>query len=105
MMFIETTVFTRLVEKFLSLDEYLALQQYLLKAPESGSVIKGSGGLRKVRWKKRGRGKRGGFRVIYYWQVSQDQILMLYVYPKSMKDDLSQIQLNALREIVKKSYS
>ncbi len=67
MEFIETSIFTKLIYTYLSDDEYVALQSHLLKYPEAGQVIPGSGGVRKLRWAISGRGKRGGARVIYYY--------------------------------------
>jgi mRNA-degrading endonuclease RelE of RelBE toxin-antitoxin system len=64
--FIETRLFTRLVREYLDDDEYRELQKVLMDNPETGNIIPGSGGLRKVRWRAPGRGKRGGYRVIYY---------------------------------------
>jgi hypothetical protein len=64
----------------------------------------GSGGLRKIRWAKEGRGKRGGVRVIYYWAVSSEQILMLFMYPKGEQDDLTPAQIKMLRQIVEEEY-
>ena len=69
-----------------------------------GVVMMGSGGLRKVRWAAQGRGKRGGVRVIYYWAVEQDRLLMLLMYPKSERDDLTREQLKLLRKIVEEEY-
>jgi mRNA-degrading endonuclease RelE of RelBE toxin-antitoxin system len=63
--FIETQLFSRLVQEYLSDDEYRALQATLIENPEAGSVISGSGGVRKLRWAAPGRGKRGGYRIIY----------------------------------------
>jgi hypothetical protein len=63
--FIEAPGFTRLVYRHLSDDEYAALQWALVLRPEAGTIIPGSGGIRKLRWGKQGRGKRGGLRVIY----------------------------------------
>ena len=85
-------------------DEYGELQIGLVSHPSAGAIIPHSGGLRKIRWSMGGRGKRGGVRVIYYWVVSEDQILMLFMYPKSEKDDLTPQQLKALREIVEKEF-
>jgi hypothetical protein len=65
----------------------------------------GSGGLRKLRWSAGGRGKRGGIRVIYYWFVSKDIILLLYVFAKSERDDLTTEQLRQLRKIIEKEYT
>jgi hypothetical protein len=67
-------------------------------------VIPGSGGLRKVRWALSGRGKRGGVRIIYYWAVEQQQLLMLFVFAKNERDDLSSEQLKILRTIVEDKY-
>lgn len=64
--FVETRLFTRLVSEYLSDDEYRELQVVLARDPEAGAVISESGGIRKLRWGLRGRGKRGGLRVIYY---------------------------------------
>lgn len=67
-------------------------------------MIPGSGGLRKVRWTFGGRGKRGGTRVIYYWAVGHDTLLMLYVFSKGERDDLSPLQIRALRQVVEEEY-
>lgn len=98
--FIETSVFTRQIKELLTEDQYQGLQHVLLINPEAGAVIRGSGGLRKLRWSGSGRGKRGGIRVIYYYMTRADNILLLYAYPKSDKDDLSKTQLILLSRIV-----
>ena len=64
--FVETKLFTRLVQEYLSDDDYAKLYQALLADPEAGAIIPGSGGVRKLRWGIAGRGKRGGIRVIYF---------------------------------------
>ena len=74
-------------------DDYAELQLVLAARPDTGKVIKGSGGMRKLRWAGSGRGKRGGLRVIYYWWVAKDRISMLLVYPKNEMDDLTADQL------------
>jgi len=104
MIFIETPVFTRLVTSLLSDEEYRRLQAMLAANPAIGAVIPGSGGLRKIRWVFGGRGKRGGTRIIYYWATADEQILLLYIYPKNVLDDLSPQQLKLLREIVEEEY-
>jgi hypothetical protein len=104
MQFIETSIFTRQVTSLLTDDEYSQLQVALFAHPEMGAIIPRSGGLRKVRWSMSGRGKRGGVRAIYYWVVAEDQILMLFMYPKNEKDDLTPQQLKVLREIVEKEF-
>lgn len=99
MIFIETTIFTRLVLELLSDDEYRELQTALILAPDRGPVIQGGGGLRKLRWAISGRGKSSGVRVIYYL-VTQDRILMVYLYQKGKQDDLTPEQLKQLRKII-----
>jgi mRNA-degrading endonuclease RelE of RelBE toxin-antitoxin system len=80
MQFVETTVFTEAITELLDDDAYSALQAALLLRPQAGPVIRGSGGLRKVRWSLQGIGKRGGIRVIYYWDESTETFYMLYVF-------------------------
>jgi mRNA-degrading endonuclease RelE of RelBE toxin-antitoxin system len=104
MVIIETTVFTRQVEKLLSEEEYRQLQAELVSRPDAGVVIPGSGGLRKLRWALGASGKRGGARLIYYWAVAPDQLLMLYIYPKNVQADLTPDQLKTLRQIVEAEY-
>lgn len=101
MEFIETPTFTRLLTALLSDDEYLGLQNVLLDDPSRGSLIKGGGGIRKLRHALTGRGKSGGIRVIYYWIRDDQQIFMLLVCPKSKKDDLTDRETAMLRELVK----
>jgi hypothetical protein len=104
MVIIETSVFTRQVQKLLSDDEYQQLQLALVERPDGGTIIEGSGGLRKTRWARPGHGKRGGVRVIYYWAGKSNQILMLLIYAKSKQEDLSREQLQLLRKIVEAQY-
>lgn len=104
MVIIETSIFTRQVQALLSNEEYRQLQMTLVLHPDTGSVIPGSGGLRKTRWSLAGRGKRGGVRIIYYWAVVQDKILMLFVYAKNEQDDLTPEQLKVLRKLIKEEY-
>ena len=104
MVIIETSIFTRQVQALLSNEEYRQLQLALVIQPDMGAVISGSGGLRKVRWSLKGRGKRGGVRVIYYWAVVQDKILMLFMYAKNEQEDLTLDQLKVLRRIVEEEY-
>lgn len=104
MVIIETSVFTRQVRELLSDDEYRVLQIALVARPDAGFLMVGTGGLRKIRWATKGKGKRGGSRVIYYWAVSQDQLLMLLIYSKSDRDDLSPDQAKILKRIVEEEY-
>jgi mRNA-degrading endonuclease RelE of RelBE toxin-antitoxin system len=101
---IETSIFTRQVQQLLTQDEYRLLQIALLQHPESGDVIPQSGGLRKKRWTLHGKGKRGGTRIIYYWAVSRNQLLMLMIYAKNELDDLTAGQLKILARIIQEEY-
>ena len=104
MIIVETSIFTRLVQALLNDKEYRLLQSTLMLRPDAGAIIPGSGGLRKIRWSAKGHGKRGGVRVIYYWAVSQERILMLLIYAKNEQDDLSPDQLKVLKRIVEEEY-
>jgi hypothetical protein len=77
---VETKAFTAGIGDLLEDDEYRALQLELVQRPEAGSVIPGTGGLRKLRWAVAGRGKRGGARVIYFWHPESARLLMLFAY-------------------------
>jgi hypothetical protein len=96
--FVETKLFTRLVQEYLSDDEYSALQQALLANPESGVVIPRSGGIRKLRWGVAGRGKRGGIRVIYFLRMRQGQIWMLTLYPKNVAENIPAHVLKQIKD-------
>ena len=96
--FVETRLFTRLVQEYLDDNAYRELQKSLMDNPETGNVIPGSGGIRKLRWRAPGRGKRGGYRVIYYAKRSQGVIWMLTMYPKNVAEN---IPTDVLRQIRK----
>lgn len=100
MVIIETSIFTKTITALLNDDEYRSLQSALVEMPHTGDLIQGSGGIRKVRWKSGGRGKRGGIRVIYYWATHYDQIFMLYAYAKNESDNLTKDQLSTLKKAV-----
>ena len=99
MVFYETDIFTEQIVEFLGDDSYRELQTVLIRHPESGDLIPRSRGLRKIRWRALGRGKRGGIRVIYYL-VTRDQIYMLFAYAKNKQENLTQEQLQRLRNLV-----
>jgi hypothetical protein len=96
--FVETKLFTRLVQEYLSDDEYSKLQQALLANPEVGAIIPGSGGIRKLRWGVAGRGKRGGIRVIYFLRTRQGQIWMLTLYPKNVAENIPAHVLKQIKD-------
>jgi len=103
MVIIETPIFTKQLLSALSDDDYRLFQTVLLERPDAGKVIPGSGGLRKLRWAAEGRGKRGGLRVIYYWFM-QGTILLLFIYPKNVQEDLTPDQLKQLKKVVEEEY-
>ena len=82
----------------MSQDEYSELQDALISEPELGAVVRGTGGVRKLRWAARGRGKRGGYRIIYFVQLQIDTIWMLTLYPKNVKDTIPAHILKQIRE-------
>ena len=104
MIIIGTPIFTRVIQDLISEEEYRLFQLHLVNKPEAGKIIPGSGGLRKIRWSAGGHGKSGGIRVIYYWVVSHDTILLLYAYPKSRQDDLTPEQIQQIKKVIEKEY-
>ena len=98
--FIETKLFSRLVDDYLSDDEYRELQAALIDNPNTGDVVPGSGGVRKLRWRAAGRGKRGGYRVIYFAKVAQGVIWMLTIYPKNVAENIPAHVLRQIRKEV-----
>jgi hypothetical protein len=104
LMLIETLTFTRAVSNLLSHDEYMHLQSALVQMPGLGNIIIGSGGIRKFRWAAKGHGKSGGARVIYYWAVSVETILMLDIYSKGHKENLTEAEIKRLRQVVEREY-
>lgn len=100
--FVELPAFARVRADYFDDDGFLALQSELLVKPESGALIEGTGGLRKLRFgdPRRGKGKRGGLRVIYYWWIAGDQIWLFTVYDKDEADDLSAKERKALKALL-----
>ena len=96
--FVESKLFTSLVHKYLPDDEYAALQQALTDNPEAGDMMRGSGGVRKMRWGTAGRGKRGGIRVIYYLRPRQGEIWMLTLYAKNEAESIPGHILKKIKE-------
>jgi len=104
MRFVETPVFTAALRRHLDDEQYRHLQIALMLRPEQGPVIRGGGGLRKVRWVTAGGGKRGGLRVIYYWAPDDRAFYMVYVYTKSEQGDLTPTQTRQLARVVREEF-
>jgi hypothetical protein len=102
---IETSVFTRQITTLLSDEEYREFQSRLAANPDLGALIRGGGGIRKIRMAVGSRGKRGGARVIYYWAFRKDIILLLYAYPKNVSVNLTPKQVSLLAKVVKEEFS
>jgi len=98
MEFIEATPLQNIFTIYLSEDEYLGLQSFLLQYPELGRVVRSSCGVRKVRWAMLGKGKSGGVRVIYYFKKQDDEIWLLTMYSKN---EVENIPAHVLRQIAK----
>ena len=101
MEFIETSIFTKLIYTYLTDDEYVGLQGFMLKYPEAGKIVPGSGGVRKLRWAVAGRGKRGGARVIYYFKKQESEIWLLTIYGKSEVENIPAHMLRQIAEEIK----
>jgi mRNA-degrading endonuclease RelE of RelBE toxin-antitoxin system len=95
--FIETRLFTRLVQEYRTDEDYSELQRTLIARPECGPVIPGFGGVRKLRWAAPGRGMRGGYRVIYHLRKANGVIWMLTMYPKNVAENLPAHVLRQIR--------
>jgi len=89
MVFIETSVFTKLLSRYMKDEEYRLFQLYIMDNPEKGDIVKGSGGVRKIRWAINNKGKSGGIRVIYYWKESVSETWLLTLYAKNEKDSIA----------------
>jgi mRNA-degrading endonuclease RelE of RelBE toxin-antitoxin system len=102
LVFFETPLFTRLLPDYLDDDGYRRLQKALLENPENGDVMAGTGGFRKLRWqdRRRGKGKRGGLRVIYYYLTADRQIWLFTIYDKDELADLSAHEKRALKKAI-----
>jgi hypothetical protein len=102
--FVETSVFSGQLLEHLHDDDYRSLQSALTLRPEQGALIPGSGGLRKLRWALRGKGKRGGLRIIYYWDPAEDVIYFIYLYRKNQQENLRPDQLKLLKRTIEEDF-
>jgi hypothetical protein len=96
--FVESPLFTKHVHDYLTEDEFGVFQAYLATHPKTGDIVRGSGGVRKVRWSRRGTGKSGGVRVLYFARTEAGQIWLLLIYAKSTVDSIPGHILKALKE-------
>ena len=101
--FVELPPFEHYRADYLDDDAFLRLQRLMMLNPEAGVLIPGTGGLRKLRFvdKRRGKGKRGGLRVIYYWWNAGSQFWLFTIYDKDEMSDLSKAQREMLKQMMK----
>ena len=99
MIFIESKIFEKLREKYFDDTSYKEFQNFLLEQPDVGDTIQGTGGLKKVRWSAKGKGKRGGIRTIYLYLVDKSHIHLLTVYAKNEMSDLTSHEKKILKSI------
>jgi hypothetical protein len=83
----------------LAVDELAALEYAIGTAPGANPIIPGTGGVRKMRWARAGMGKRGGIRVIYFYSVRANVVLLMTAYAKNMRENLTNDQKKAIRKI------
>ena len=102
MEFIEAAIFTRYLLRYLDDEGFRILQLYLAENPKAGDVVAGTGGLRKLRWRdeRRGKGKRGGLRIIYYHLAEGSQIWLITLYDKGEADDMTAAERKAYKGLV-----
>jgi len=103
--FVELPAFAKYRPEYLNDESFRDLQNSLMANPEAGDVIEGTGGLRKLRQAdpRRGKGKRGGLRVIYYWWDGKRQFWLFTLYDKDEMDDLSAKEKKALKDMLKRA--
>jgi hypothetical protein len=101
MIFVELTPFVDFRTEYWVDEDLRSMQNHLLASPDAGDLIRGGGGIRKLRWSAQGRGKRGGARSIYYWHVPGERIYLLYGYLKSEREDLTPQQIRVLSKLMK----
>jgi len=102
LVFLETPLFTRLLGDYLTDEGYRELQRALMENPQVGDLMPGTGGFRKIRWEdaRRGKGKRGGLRVIYYYLVSDHQLWFFTLYDKDESVDLTSEEKKVLKKAI-----
>jgi hypothetical protein len=101
---LEDLIFTKVIDRLIDAEAYRGLQIALMLRPEQGPVIRGGGGLRKLRWARPGGGKSGGLRVIYFWAPAEEAFYMLYACAKNEQGDLTRAQTRALGQLVREEF-
>jgi hypothetical protein len=100
---VETEIFGRLWPLYWTEAQYDSFQAYLAENPDAGDVVRGSGGVRKVRWSRQGSGKSGGVRVVYFNRLANGEIWLLLIYAKSKLDSISGEQLRKIKDEIEKT--
>ena len=96
--FIESAAFERMRALYLDDEEYAELQQFMILHPEAGNIVRSAGGVRKLRWRRKGSGKRGGLRVIYFLRYQPNEFWMLALYAKTRRENVPAHILKQLKE-------
>lgn len=100
MVFIETSLFSKYRSSYLNDEDYRSLQDYLIQQPAAGTLIQNTGGLRKLRWNMGNKGKRGGVRIIYYFELKKSHIYLMTLYSKNEMTDLSAKEKKLLKQLL-----
>lgn len=100
---VETAEFEHLWPLYWTEKEYEAFQVYIAENPNAGDVVRGSGGVRKIRWSRQGSGKSGGVRVIYFNRMANGEIWLILIYAKSKLDSISGDQLRKVKHEIEKT--
>ncbi len=99
---IETPIYCRKAERFLNEEEREGFAAFIARNPTAGSVVKGSGGVRKVRWARSGSGRSGGVRIIYYNQLEHEEIWLLTLYTKSDRSTIPVHELKLIKKAIER---
>jgi len=99
---IETPTYSRKAEALLNEDEREEFAVFISQNPSAGSVVRGSGGVRKIRWARTGSGKRGGVRVIYYNRLHHEEVWLLTLYAKTERSTIPADELRLIREAIER---
>jgi hypothetical protein len=107
MKFKTTSIFDKRISKLLHEEEYAQMRQALANNPDLGAMMRGTGGVRKMRWAVGHRGKSGGARIIYYWHNPENQdgeIYLLFAFLKNEQDNLTGQQKSELKKLIESEY-